>query len=201
MNFLAHLRLAEPEPLAWIGSLLPDLAQGSQRRVQPDAPRALREAAAQHRRVDALTDTHPQFARTRAMLRPAVGRFAAVVTDIVYDHSLASRWPMWHDEPLAVFSQRVYQGMVDQQSHIPPTMRPAIDHMRHEDWLSRYQTLDGLEATLLGFGERLGRRFNRPVTLTPAVQVVQHHIRPLHQQFGQLFEDLLQAGTGAPVAA
>lgn len=70
VNFLAHLYLAEPTPASWIGNLLPDLTTGP---TDPDLHPDVIAGAANHRRVDAYTDTHPVFARTRARFRDKHG--------------------------------------------------------------------------------------------------------------------------------
>lgn len=75
MNWLAHLHLA-PEESAWrIGCLLPDLVDA---RTLKDLPDVFLPGIREHHRIDAFTDRHPLFRRSRARIAPPYRRFSGM---------------------------------------------------------------------------------------------------------------------------
>ncbi|MGB0768489.1 MAG: ACP phosphodiesterase, partial [Phycisphaeraceae bacterium] len=90
MNFLAHLVLAPPTARGRLGSIAPDMIRGP---LPSHLDAQVVAAAREHQRIDAFTDAHPAFLRTRDRLRGVVDpRLAGVLADVLYDHVLASRW-------------------------------------------------------------------------------------------------------------
>lgn len=107
-----------------MGSLLPDLLRPCTRRVIDALPPVVRDAALQHRAVDAFTDAHPRFQRSRQRLLPEHGRFAPVLIDVFYDHLLARDFAHFH----AIVAQmtRPHDGGTSPRSCSTPA--PAVPH-------------------------------------------------------------------------
>lgn len=135
-----------------------------------------------HRRIDALTDSHPEARRSAARLRPAAGRWSGVAVDLLYDHVLASEWPRLAPlhgvaDSLPDFADRVYRTLADHESDLPPLARQVRRVMTAEDWLASYADLDAvtralerMERRVLARRSALGRP-PRPVSLAVAVEV------------------------------
>src|SRR5690242_14634083 len=70
MNHLAHLFLAAPTAESLIGNLAGDFVKG---RIGDRFPPAIADGIAQHRRIDAFTDSHPSVAAFRRVLIPDHG--------------------------------------------------------------------------------------------------------------------------------
>lgn len=199
VNFLAHLHLAEPTAAGWIGSLAPDLLRGPALRA---CDPALRPAIDQHRRVDRFTDTHPLFARTRARLAPAHGRFAGILVDIFYDHVLARDWPAYDDRPCDAFINEVHAAFADHTNLVPPAMRPIVERMRQQRWLECYATVEGIASVLARMERRFSERFARRVQLACATRELVNQRHLVTADFAAFYPQLrARCGGSQPAAA
>lgn len=187
MNFLAHLHLAPPTPASRIGNLMPDLVRGRlPENLHPEVAAGVRL----HRRVDAFTDTHPVFGRSRARLRTRHGLFAGILVDVFYDHFLACRWQRHHDQPLHRFIASVHDDFEAGAEFMPPAMQRVLVHMREQDWLSTYAHLPGLELTLRRMSQRFTNRFKRDIRLHHAVEDLVVHYAELAADFNEFYPEL-----------
>jgi acyl carrier protein phosphodiesterase len=196
MNFLAHLYLSPPTPAAWIGSLLPDLHRGP---LDPALPGELHAAAALHRRIDRITDTHPLFLRSRSRLFPYHGRFSGILTDVFYDHFLARGWSRWSREPLDGFVERVHGGLTSNLHLMPPAVRPIVERMCAQGWIGCYGSAAGLRLTLTRMSARFSARFGREVDLAGAVDLLDTLGDDIAGDFDAFFPVLIRTA-GEPMA-
>lgn len=196
MNFLAHLYLAEPTPASWIGNLLPDLTTGP---TDPDLHPDVLAGAANHRRVDAYTDTHPVFARTRARFRENHGRYSGILTDLFYDHALARRWEHYHHQPLNDFIDQVHNAFTQHAKLMPEPMRPIIVRLIDQGWLRCYATPQGMHTVLGMMSVRFTQRLRRPVDLTPAVLDLPAIREAMDADFAEFFPLLIAYTQQAPL--
>ncbi len=172
-----------------VGGLLPDLVRGP---VPPDLDERVMRGVRNHRRVDAFTDTHPAFNRSRARLRPTQGIFAGILVDVFYDHFLSLDWPSLHPEPLAAFIDRSHRELQRHNALMPDAMRPIITRMIDQRWLATYADYDGLRLTLERMSHRFAQRTQRPIDLAPAVEDLQRHRTALHADFREFFPQLIR---------
>ncbi len=188
MNFLAHLYLAEPTPESMIGNLLPDLTTGPPPAdLHPD----VLAGADTHRRVDAYTDTHPVFARSRARFRDRHGRFSAILTDLFYDHVLARDWHQYHDQTLDTFIDEAHELLTSHPDLMPEAMRPIINRMVEQNWLRCYATTEGMAVVLGMMSRRFTERLRRPIDLTGAVDDLPQINSALTDDFAAFFPQLI----------
>ncbi len=194
MNFLAHLYLAEADPAAKVGCLMPDLARP--RHIPDTLPPATLAAVRQHRAIDAFTDTHAIVAQSKARLRHNHGHFTAVIVDVLYDHILARDWNAWRDDAarpgisLADFIASVHHAFTTYAHLMPATMRPPIQRMIQQQWLASYVSLEGIEARLKQMSQRFMQRFERDVKLETAVDDFRQHDAALTTDFNVFFPQL-----------
>jgi acyl carrier protein phosphodiesterase len=166
VNFLAHLYLAEPTPESAVGNLMPDF---SRIRDLDSLDTAVRAGVLRHRAVDAFVDTHPAFLQARAMLRRSCNHFAPILVDLFNDHLLARSWGDWHEQPLAAFTTDCYRRLARGAYLMPARMRQPVAMMIEQDWLTSYESLDGLSQRLTQMSARFDRRFGRTFDVRVAV--------------------------------
>ena len=189
LNFLAHLYLAQPGPGSMLGNLLPDLHRG---RLDVDAlAPAVRAGVLRHRRVDAFTDTHPVFERSRARLRDEMGHFAGVVVDVIYDHCLSVHWSRYHPEPLATFIEQSYVALRAETGGLIPRTHVVLSMLCDEDWMTPYGTAEGLEHTLRRLSARVFERCGRRVQLELAAQQMARRPGDFYDDFSEFFPELM----------
>lgn len=188
MNYLAHLFLTDDSPHGLIGALLPDLVRGSS--SGPAHP-AIRAAVRLHRRIDAFTDSHYLFVRSRRRLGPEHGFLAGVIVDMFYDHFLAADWSRYSDTPLTDFVTHVYEVFARHTDLMPEQMRPPIQRMIDQDWLGSYATVGGISSRLAQMSAHLAKRLGRPVRMQDAIAALQTNRDALAADFHAFFPLLI----------
>ncbi len=189
VNFLAHLYLAEPTAASWIGNLLPDMAPGP---LADGLHPVVLAGAKNHKRIDAFTDTHPVFLRTRGRFRERHGRFSGILADLFYDHVLARSWDQYHEQPLDTFIDRVHDELGQHYELMPEPMRPIIGRLIEQGWLRRYATAEGMAVVLGMMSGRFSERLGRPVDLVSAVDDLPDINEALADDFDEFFPQLVE---------
>jgi acyl carrier protein phosphodiesterase len=187
MNFLAHLLLADPTPASRVGNLLPDLHRG---RLPDDLTPEVRAGIDRHRRVDAFTDRHPIFERTRSRLRPKHGRYSGIIADVLYDYVLSVRWNNYSQSPREEFIAAAYSDLNRYVGPLPIRVRAIHRMMADEDWLGTYATVQGIELTLTRLSHRLEQRFGRRGDLASAAVDLPQQYEYYAEDFAAFFPEL-----------
>jgi acyl carrier protein phosphodiesterase len=184
MNWLAHTLLSEPSSAFRIGNLLPDLLgpqelQGLPAEFGPGIER--------HRVIDAFTDSNFVVHRSIGRVGPDFRRFAGILTDIFYDHFLATDWKTYSDVPLESFVREVYAAVDALRDYIPASAFARLKRMGAEDWLGSYRQIAGVRHAL----RRIGGRLRKPVELADAVSVLELNYEDFRQDFVSFFPSLV----------
>jgi acyl carrier protein phosphodiesterase len=183
MNWLAHLYLSEPNPEFRLGNILADIARNESLVSLPDA---FQRGIAQHRRIDAFTDSHPVVRRSIQRFAPPFRRFGSILCDVFYDHFLARDWDTYSSEPLTTFTQSIYASFDTYRSLISPEAYSQLDQMRAGDWLCSYRELVGVSDAL----KRIGSRLRRPVDFSESVLALERDYDSFHADFRAFFPEL-----------
>lgn len=197
MNFLAHLLLSPPDPPSLVGALLPDLVRGPPRGELH--PRVIRGVTL-HRQIDAFTDTHPIFARSRQRLTRHRGLLTGVLVDVFYDHFLSLAWTEHAEGSREGFIARAYAGLTAAGASMPDAMRPAVERMIEQDWLGSYHTPAGVALTLTRMSRHLTQRCGRPFALETGVADLREHHAELAEDFAAFFPMLVKQVTGERIS-
>ncbi len=155
MNYLAHLYLSDPNPLAWAGSLMGDFVKG---KVSASIPTELARHLKIHRRIDSLTQSSEVFQTSRRRLDPRFRHARSVLIDVFYDHFLAQRWDDYSSQSLADFAQKVYQGLQSCYHHLSPTLQQQLPRMVEYDWLTSYRDPKVVQRVLIRLEERINHK-------------------------------------------
>jgi acyl carrier protein phosphodiesterase len=194
VNWLAHLVLAGKDPLARVGQLAADFVRGDE--LATVAP-ALAPGIAAHRAIDAFTDAHPCFRRSRARIGGTHARWSSVLCDIFYDHLLAAEFD--HFGPGPSLAQFVAAALADLRAHeelLPSRLRAALPRLIEENWLSSYATLRGVRLTLTRMESRLRRR----VSLATVTAVLARERVGFREDFAVFWREAVEWTGRAPGA-
>jgi len=180
VNYLAHLFLASDDAESLIGNLAGDFVKGP---LHEEFTPGIRAGIMQHRHIDAFTDTHPQVAAFRRVLIPYHGHYSRIISDIFFDHFLASDFQRYSSESLEQFVGRVFPKMDAQ----PKPGRLAHVYAYIPAWILSYRHLDGIRQALGGISRRLSRR--------PHLETAAHHLidsrAELERRFHAFFPDVI----------
>ena len=182
MNYLAHLHLGGDQPAQLLGSLYGDFVKGW---LSGQWPPEIEAAIGLHRRIDAFTDSHPLLAASRARFPLTRRRYAGILLDVFFDHCLARHWQDYAAEPLAQFSGRVYQVLL-QEPQLPERLARIAPRMAEQDWLGSYRDFAVLQQVLVG----MQRRLSRPQGLDGALEELERLYDPLLADFREFYPQL-----------
>ena len=189
MNHLAHLFLASPGAESLIGNLSGDFVKGP---IGDRFPPGIAAGIAQHRRIDAFTDSHPSVAAFRRVLTPEHGHYSRVIADMFFDHFLAARFDELGGEPLEDFLARTFAIIDPHQDALPGLLRVIYPRMRDEEWLLSYREVGGIHHAL----RNMSRRFSRKPQLETASRHLVDSRAELERLFDQLFPDVVAFAKG-----
>ncbi|TVT42843.1 DUF479 domain-containing protein [Hymenobacter setariae] len=201
MNFLAHLYLAGPDATApayadhLLGQFIADSVPGRQlEQYLPGVQAGIR----MHRAIDTFTDQHPVVRRTTARLREAgYGKYAGVVSDMVYDHFLARHFEEYSCEALGEFTQRVYAVLASRAAEFPAPVQRFFPYLVQQNWLLGYAEIAGITRALQG----LSRRASPGSGMETAGEELRRHYAAYEADFRVFFPELLafvKAGPSSP---
>jgi acyl carrier protein phosphodiesterase len=184
VNHLAHLFLAGTSAESLIGNLAGDFVKGV---LGERFPPAIRDGIAQHRRIDAFTDTHPSVAAFRRVLTPEHGHYARVIADMFFDHFLARRFDEYAGEPLESFLARTFAAIDPHQDELPGMLRVLYPRIRDERWLQSYRDVDSIRFAL----KNMSRRFSRRPRLETAARHLVDSRPELERRFEEFMPDVI----------
>jgi acyl carrier protein phosphodiesterase len=152
MNFLAHLHLADISDTHLVANLCGDFAKG---KIE-DHPQHLQQGIWLHRQIDQVTDSHEIIIDLLKQFPKTSRRVAPILIDLAFDHYLAFYWEEYHHQELDVFCQKAYQEL-NTTPQLPATLQAIAPKIIQQDWLSSYQTKQGLNQAIKGVSQRLSK--------------------------------------------
>jgi acyl carrier protein phosphodiesterase len=183
MNYLAHLHLGGPQPGQLLGSLYGDFVKGS---LQGHYAADIEAAIRLHRRIDVFTDAHPVVRVAVARFPAERRRYAGILLDLFFDHCLACHWDDYADEPLALFTDRVYRTLAA-EAQLPGRLALIAPRMAEQDWLGSYREFAVFERVL----PNMQRRLSRPEGLAGALVELERLYPRLLEDFRAFYPELI----------
>lgn len=153
MNFLAHAFLAYPSEDLQVGAFLGDFIRGKHFEAKFSAQIA--EGIRLHRQIDSFTDQHPDVHACNHLLYPTQGKYAPVLSDMLFDHLLVKHWTAFSDITLHAFSTNFYRILKQHEELFPKPAQRTWYYMHQYDWLSSYGTAAGMKRVLGGLSRRV----------------------------------------------
>ena len=151
MNFLAHIYLSFENPKILVGNFIGDFVKGKKLELYGDE---IQKGILLHREIDDYTDSHPIVLETKKRLRPNYHHYAPVISDVYYDHFLASLWSNYHKTPLIEYTNWAYSLLKEQNTIIPKNAAQLLSYMARDNWLYNYQFIEGIDRALTGMSKR-----------------------------------------------
>jgi acyl carrier protein phosphodiesterase len=182
MNFLAHQYLSGTDQGLRLGNFIGDMVKGSKWKAFPEH---IQKGVLLHRSIDDFTDHHPIVKSSAKLLQPYLGRYAAIATDIFFDHFLAKRWEEFSGITLQQFAQETYSLVDEHLSMLPDKTEYMLGFMKNQDWLYNYQFITGIEKTMRG----MSRRTQQPM-LENSHEFLLKHYDEFEKNFFKFFPDL-----------
>lgn len=151
---------------------------------------AILKGIREHRAIDRFTDEHLLVQTSSQLLAPHLKRYKGIIIDILYDHFLSIHWQKFADVDLNDFIADCYQILNDFKPILPAELIRILDLMTTENWLARYQSIEGIDLTLQGLSRRFERRNNIHVPLFDATQDLRVHFEAFEAHFLSFYPTL-----------
>ena len=145
MNFLAHTYLSGCNEEIIVGNFMGDYVKGKSYR---EFPERVKKGILIHRDIDSFTDMHRITRRSKQRVASRYHKYAGIVTDIFYDHFLASLWDDYSDLPLTEFVSRTYDLLKRNYKVMPEAIKRWFPTFLENNWMMAYTTVDGIELVL-----------------------------------------------------
>ncbi|WP_373081606.1 ACP phosphodiesterase [Zhongshania sp.] len=192
MNYLAHFLLAEQVAQRCdlstdgllVGGLLGDFVKGP---LRGDFPSPWETGIRLHRRIDALTDSHPLVSHCLEALPANYRRYGGIMLDVCFDHCLSMNWRDFHHQDIVTFTSQSYRSLLDHSENFPTAAKRQIRFLAQYDVLSKMDDWRNIEA-MLG---RIGQRVKRDNPLGHCGPELAHLLPLINQQFAALYPNLM----------
>lgn len=188
-----HLYLSDPDPEVRLGNLLGDFVKG--RLVEEEWSEGMLRGLRQHRAVDSFSRISPAVRNSCSRLDPAIRLFRPVLVDVFYDHLLASRWDVYHPEPLPRFAAGIYALFRRYEKILPDNFKDVARRMAQHDWLTSYAN-PGIVPLVL---QRMGRRVRQGELLARGAAELPAHRAGLESDCRQFIAEARHWLANAPV--
>ncbi|CAA6692976.1 MULTISPECIES: ACP phosphodiesterase [unclassified Lentimonas] len=189
MNWVAHVFLSEPCVHFQLGNLIADFVKGKTwSGIHPSTEAGLR----MHRKIDAFTDSHEVFHRSRQRLR-AKGFLRAVAIDLSYDHMLIKNWARYNNTTTArEFLNDFYQRAEQVLDQYPDEINDFVSSIIAADTLGRYAKVNGIQRGMRKVDLRLSERVLRRECATDYFDDVIREYANIEIDFLEFFPSLQQ---------
>ena len=185
MNFLGHFYLSGEDDGLLIGNFIADFVKGKN---YENFPKEISKGILMHREIDYFTDNHPTFRKSKSRLMGKYRHYGAVIIDVFYDHFLAANFSKFHKMDLNQFAQQCYSVVEKYLEQIPEKSKIVFRYMRRDNWLMRYQTIEGIDSSLTGMSKRT--KFNSGMEL--AVNDLKLNYEELKNDFLDFFDEIIR---------
>ncbi len=186
MNYLAHCYLSFDDPQIMVGQFIADDIKGKKYLEFPDR---IRDGIILHRFVDEFTDTFPSCLELRAEIRGELGLYSGVAIDVYFDHLLSINWSKYSEIRREDFIRNVYKVLDNSEFMMTDRRKFIYGKMKEYDWLTRYNTLKGIELTL----EQMSKRVMNGSQLQKAAEKLEKHQKKAEEVFEIFFPKLISA--------
>jgi len=183
VNFLAHLYLSDGQRDLILGNMIADFISPP---METGYAKGVIEGIRLHRQIDAFTDSHPVFRRSKSRISSRFRLLKGIMVDLFYDHFLARHWNAYHPLALEDFCEEHYQLLEAHTAQLPERLAYILPYMRSQNWLVSYRDVSGIQEAFRGLSRRISRKNN----LAEGVSELRDNYPELEVDFLQFFPEL-----------
>ncbi|HRI80573.1 MAG TPA: ACP phosphodiesterase [Cyclobacteriaceae bacterium] len=184
MNFLAHLYLSGDHPDIKVGNFIGDFVKG--RNLGDTYGVGIALGVEMHRGIDVFTDRHPVMKMSKDRLRLKYRHYSGVITDIFYDHFLATNWKSYSNMPLETYAANAYQLIIDREALMPERVKQMLPYMMRGNWLVNYGKIEGISQALAG----MTRRATFDSKMDESIEDLKNYYDEFKKEFDVFFPEL-----------
>lgn len=151
MNHLAHIYLSYGHESILPGNFFCDFLTLAEQRAFPEPYSG---GFKLHRWIDDYTDSHKLVAEMRSVLRPASGKYAGVIADILMDHQLVKFWNLFGEVPYEVYCTSQYRNLENIFPFVPEHASAKVQQMIQDEWLHSFAEDAGMNFTFSLLAQR-----------------------------------------------
>jgi len=185
MNFLAHTYLSGCNEEIIVGNFMGDYVKGKNYKLFPEQ---VKKGILIHRDIDSFTDMHQITRISKQRVAARYHKYAGIITDIFYDHFLASLWDDYSNLPLREFVKRTYDLLKRNYKVLPDAIKRWFPTFLENNWMMAYTTVDGIELVL----ERMSANTSLPDHSAFAVDVLRDQYALFMDDFLRFFPLIIQ---------
>lgn len=185
MNFLAHTYLSGCNEEIIVGNFMGDYVKG---RNYLHFPEQVKKGILLHRDIDSFTDMHHVTRISKQRVASRYHKYAGIITDIFYDHFLASLWNDYSTLPLNEFVNRTYDLLKRNYKVLPSAIKRWFPTFLENNWMMAYTSVDGIELVL----ERMSANTSLPNHSAFAVEVLRDQYSLFQNDFLEFFPEIIE---------
>lgn len=184
MNYLAHSYLSFHQEEIIVGNFIADSVIGNQYSHLPDN---IIKGILLHRKIDAFTDAHPLFIQSKRRFVPYFDKYSSILTDIIYDHLLATNFSRYCKNDLDIYSKQIYSIIQKKLEYLPENGKRFYDYMTQNHILYNYQFVDGIKTVLEHFSSH---RIKNRHQLADSIPILMDYYDLFQAEFAEFFEEI-----------
>ncbi|BDD04625.1 acyl carrier protein phosphodiesterase [Aureibacter tunicatorum] len=150
MNILSHLYLSKPTDQMF-GNFIGDFVKGKQ---YMQYSKSIQEGILYHRAIDEYTDNHIITKDCKRKISKYLGHFSGVAVDLYFDHFLAKKFHLYSDKSLTQYLDDCQLHLANYKNLMPDGAILVFKGAFENQWILKYQTLQGMHESLRGIGRR-----------------------------------------------
>lgn len=184
MNYLAHIYLSGDSEEIKVGNFIGDFVKGNQHQQFPEQ---VAYGIILHRRIDSFTDHHAIVRECIHLLRPGYGKYAGIVTDIFFDHFLASNWKDYSLDSLNHFTKNAHAIFLSNFKLLPFRVKQFLPFLIYHKRLESYAKRENIFTVL----EIMSHRTSLPANSNWAMQILNQEYDQFEVLFRSFFSELI----------
>jgi acyl carrier protein phosphodiesterase len=184
MNHLAHIFLSGNSDYVKIGNFIGDYIKGKKYK---NYALDIQKGIIMHRNIDNFTDSNDIPKKIKPLFAGYYGKYAGIVTDVLYDHFLAVNWEKFSAVPLRDFVNNFYTLLEKNRNILPRKVQSFLPRMIEHDRIYSYKYFQGLEKALTV----MSKYTSLPDHSSKAMKILSDNYKIINRNFLEFFPEIM----------